>query len=152
MEKSIKSKLIGVFAYDEGCKTFEASNGKILWTLEIRNELIDKNEMIKRAEKLFIFLEEFEQMAKIAIAEKLINYKNDFWPEYDEDDENLNWDAVDAGEYDITKEEFAEAITLYAIEIRADDIYCEYYDGDLFGGHRIHAYFDNDYKLLNADV
>ena len=34
----------------------------------------------------------------------MINYKNDFWPEYDENDEHLNWDAVDAGEYDITKE------------------------------------------------
>ena len=106
--------------------------------------------MIKRAEKLFIFLEGFEQIAKISIAEKLIDYKNDFWPDYDEDDENLNWAAVDAGEYDITKEEFAEAIILY--EIRVNDIYCEYHDGGLFGGHRIHAYFDNDYKLLNADV
>ncbi len=31
-------------------------------------------------------------------------------------------------------------------------MYCEYHDGDLFGGHRIHANFDHDYKLLNADV
>jgi len=152
MEKSIQSELIGVFTYNEIRKTFEASKGKIHWKLDIRNELVDKNEMIKRAEKLFIFLEEFDQMAKIAITEKLIDYKNDFWPEYDEDDENLNWDTVDAGEYDITKEEFAEAITLYDIEIRENNIYCEYHDGDLFGGHRIHAYFNNDYKLLNADV
>ena len=152
MEKSIQSELIGVFTYNEDRKTFKASKGKIHWILDIRNELVDKNEMIKRAEKLFLFLEEFDQMAKIAITEKLIDYKNDFWPEYDEDDKNLNWDAVDAGEYDVTKEEFAEAITLCDIEIRANDIYCEYDDGDLFGGHRIHAYFDNDYKLLNADV
>ena len=152
MEKTIQSKLIGVFTYNEDRKTLETSNGKIHWTLDIRNELVDKNEMIKRAEKLFIFLEKFDQTAKIAIMEKLIDYKNDFWPEYDEDDENLNWDAVNAGEYDVTKEEFAEAITLYDIKIRANDIYCEYHDGDLFGGHRIHAYFDNDYKLLNADV
>jgi hypothetical protein len=152
MEKSIQSGLIGVFTYNEDCKAFEASEGKIHWKLDIRNELVDVNEMIKRAEKLFIFLEKFDQMAKIAIMEKLIDYKNDFWPEYDEDDENLNWDAVDAGEYDVTKEEFEEAITLYDIEIRANDIYCEYHDGDLFGGHRIHAYFDHDYKLLSADV
>ena len=152
MEKTIQSKLIGVFTYNEDRKTFETSKGKIHWTLDMRNELVDKNEMIKRAEKLFIFLEKFDQTAKIAITEKLIDYKNDFWLEYDEDDENLNWDAVDAGEYNVTKEEFAEAITLYDIKIRANDIYCEYHDGDLFGGHRIHAYFDNDYKLLNADV
>ena len=138
MEKTIQSKLIGVFTYNEDRKTFETSKGKIHWTLDMRNELVDKNEMIKTG--------------KIAITEKLIDYKNDFWLEYDEDDENLNWDAVDAGEYNVTKEEFAEAITLYDIKIRANDIYCEYHDGDLFGGHRIHAYFDNDYKLLNADV
>jgi len=46
--------------------------------------------MIKRAEVLFLCLEEFEQMAKTAITEKLIDYKNDFWPEYYEDYENLN--------------------------------------------------------------
>jgi hypothetical protein len=90
MEKTIQSKLIGVFTYNEDRKTFETSKGKIHWTLDIRNELVDKNEMIKRAEKLFIFLEKFDQTAKIAIMEKLIDYKNDFWPEYDEDDENLN--------------------------------------------------------------
>ena len=152
MEKSIQSELIGVFTYNEDRKMFEARIGKVHWKLDIRNEWVDKNKVVKRAEKLFIFLEEFDQKAKIAITEKLIDYKNDFWPVYDEDDENLNWDAVDAGEYDITKEEFAEAITLYDIEIRADDIYCEYHDGDLFGGHRIRAYFDYDYKLLNVDV
>lgn len=152
MEQSIKSELIGVFTYNEECKIFELRKGKIHWILEIKSELIDKKEMIQKAEKLFLILEEFDQKAKIAIAEKLIDYKNEFWPEYDEDNENVNWDAVDAGEYDITKEEFAEVITLYDIRMRANDIYCEYHDGDLFGGHRIHAYFDNEYKLLNADV
>lgn len=149
MEKTIKSELIGVFAYNEDSKTFEASKGKIDWKLDISNEMVDKNEMLKRAERLFIFIEEFDQTAKMAITKKLIDYKNDFWPEYDE---NLNWDAVDAGEYGVTKEEFVEAITLYEIEIRVNDIYCEYHDGGLFGGHRIHAHFDYDYKLLNADV
>ena len=152
MGKSMQSKLFGVFTYNEDRKTLEATKGNIHWILSICNESVDKNKMIKRAEELFLCLEKFEQMAKTAITEKLIDYKNDFWPEYDENDENLNWDAVDAGEYDVTKEEFAEAITLFDIKIRANDIYCEYDDGDLFGGHRIHAYFDNDYKLLNADV
>lgn len=152
MKKTIQSEFIGVFTYNEDDKKFEVSKEKIHWKLDVRNELVDQNEMLNRAEKLYIFLEEFDQTAKMAIAEKLSDYKNDFWPEYDEDDENLNWDAVDAGEYDVTKEEFAEAITLYDIEIRANDIYCEYHDGDLFGGHRIHAYFDHDYRLLNAEV
>src|SRR5690606_4565593 len=100
MEQSIKSELIGVFTYNEECKIFELRKGKIHWILEIKSELIDKKEMIQKAEKLFLILEEFDQKAKIAIAEKLIDYKNEFWPEYDEDNENVNWDAVDAGEYD----------------------------------------------------
>ncbi|MEO4054723.1 DUF2262 domain-containing protein [Solibacillus sp. CAU 1738] len=152
MEKSIKSELIGVFTFSEDCKEYQQNEGKIHWSLDIRGEYIDINKMIKRAEKLFVCIEEFDKKAKVAIAEKLIDYKNDFWPEYDENDENLNWDAVDAGEYNVTKAEFEEAIILYDIKIRANDIYCEYYDGDLFGGHRIHTYFDNDYNLLSADV
>ncbi|MED4400153.1 DUF2262 domain-containing protein [Metabacillus fastidiosus] len=152
MEKSIKSELIGLFIFNADCKAYEQNEGKIHWQLNMRDEYTDINEMIKRAEKLFLRIEEFNKKAKAAIAEKLIDYKNDFWPEYDENDEHLNWDAVDAGEYDVTKEEFEEAITLYDIAIRADDIYCEYDDGDLFGGHRIHAYFDNDYTLLSVDV
>lgn len=152
MKKSIQSELIGVFSFNEACKIYEQNKGKIRWQLDIRNEYVDVNEMIKRAEKLFLCIEEFDKKAKVAIAEKLIDYKNDFWPEYDENDESLNWDAVDAGEYDVTKEEFEKVITLYDIEIRENDIYCEYHDGDLFGGHRIHACFDNDYKLLSAEV
>ena len=152
MEKIIQSESMGIFTYNEDTKTFEANKRKIHWQLNIIDELVNQNEMLKRAEALFLVLEEFDRKAKIAIAEKLIDYKNDFWPEYDENDENLNWDAVDAGEYNVTKEKFAEAIILYNIEFRADDIYCEYNDGDLFGGHRIHAHFDNDYKLLNTEV
>ncbi|MEH7110044.1 DUF2262 domain-containing protein [Bacillus sp. JJ1764] len=152
MEKSIQSRLIGVFTYNDDRKVFEANEGKIHWKLDIRNEFVDVDEMLKKAEKLFSCIEEFDKNAKVSIADKLIDYKNDFWPEYDEDDEYLNWDTVDAGEYDITKEKFQEAITLYDIEIRANEIYCEYDDGDLFAGHRIHAYFDNNYELLRADV
>lgn len=152
MGKSKQSELFGVFTYNEVRKTLEASKGNIHWILCICGESVDENEMIKRAEELFLCIEEFDQMAKIAITRKLIDYKNDFWPEYDENDENLNWDAVDAGKYDVTKEEFAEAITLFDIKFRANDIYCEYDDGALFGGHRIHAYFNNDYKLVTADV
>lgn len=152
MEKSIKSELIGVFTYNEEMKAYEAHEGKIHWKLDISHEGVDVKEMAKSAEKLFLRLEEFDKNAKKAIAEKLIAYKNDFWPEYDEDDENLDWDAVEAGEYDVTKEQFEKALTLYDIIIRANDFYCEYDDGDLFGGHRIHTHFDYDGKLLSAEV
>jgi len=100
----------------------------------------------------YICLEEFDKNAKVAIAEELIEYKNDFWPEYDENDEHLNWEAVDAGEYDITKETFEKSITLMDIVMRENDIYCEYNDGDLFGGHRIHASFDYEHNLLDAEI
>lgn len=102
---------------------------------------------MKYLKLLYINLEEFDKGAKKAISTELINYKNEFCPEYDENDENLDWDAVDAGEFNITLEKFEETITLYDISIGTSEIYCEYQDGGLFGGHRIHAYFDHDYKL-----
>lgn len=152
MKRTIESKLIGVFVYNDNFKSYRQDEGEIHWSLDMRDENSDVNEMLKRAEKLFICIKEFDKKAKLAIAERLIDYKNDFWPEYDEDDENLDWDAVDAGEFDVTIEKFVEKITLYDIKIKANNIYCEYHDGDLFGGHRIHAHFDNDYNLLSADV
>ncbi len=152
MEKSVYSSLIGVFTYNKDLTALEASKGKIHWRLDTRNELVDIEKMIKKAEELFLRLEDFDKEARAAIAEKLIDYKNDFWPEYDENDENLNWDAVDSGEFNITNEKFQEAITLYDIEINGNEIYCEYDDGDLFGGHRIHTYFNNNFELLRADV
>ncbi|MBE5106037.1 DUF2262 domain-containing protein [Bacillus thuringiensis] len=152
MEKSIKSKLIGMFIFNETFHTYQQNKGKVHWELDTGNERVHVYEMMKRAERLYICLEEFDKKAKGVIAEELIDYKNDFWPEYDENDEHLNWDAVDAGEYDITKEIFEKSITLMDIVIRANDIYCEYNDGDLFGGHRIHASFDNDYNLLHAEI
>lgn len=53
MEKSIKSELIGVFTFNEACKTYQQNKGKIHWQLDIRNEYVNVNEMIKRAERLF---------------------------------------------------------------------------------------------------
>ncbi|MGN8230859.1 DUF2262 domain-containing protein [Paenibacillus polymyxa] len=152
MERSVISSLIGVFTYNEDYTALEANEGKIHWRLDVKNGSVDVAEMIKRAEELFLCLADFDRKAKEAIAGELIEYKNDFWPEYDENDENLNWDAVDAGEYNTTNEKFQESITLYDIELNTNEIYCEYDDGDLFGGHRIHAYFDKNFKLLRADV
>ena len=60
--------------------------------------------------------------------------------------------AVDAGEYDMTKETLEQSITLMDIVMRENDIYCEYNDGGVFGGHRIHASFDNQYNLLAAEI
>ncbi|CAM4227567.1 DUF2262 domain-containing protein [Lederbergia lenta] len=149
MQKSIESKL-GTFIHNEHLKSFKLESGPIHWSLNENH--VSLEETIKRAETLFSVLEEFNIEAKIAIAKELIVYKNEFWPEYDEDDETLDWDAVDAGAYDTTLEEFCHAITLLDIEINEKSIYLEYDDGDLFGGHRIHATFDYDYKLLKAAI
>lgn len=95
-----------MFIFNETFQTYEQNEGKVHWELDVRNEHVHVYEMIKRAEKLYICLEEFDKNAKVAIAKELIEYKNDFWPEYDENDKHLDWDAVDAGEYDMTKETF----------------------------------------------
>ena len=149
---NIKSKSIGVFTYNDFNNSYEQNDGEIHWTLKITNESANVNAILKKAEQLFKCIDEFDKKAKEAIAEELIDYKNDFWPEYDESDKNLDWDSVDAGEYNVTSDKFVKAITLYDIEIGENDIFCEYNDGDLFGGHRIHACFNNDYQLLSAEV
>ncbi|KRG16466.1 DUF2262 domain-containing protein [Lederbergia galactosidilytica] len=149
MAESIKSNF-GTFQYNQHVKSFKLEIGSIYWSLD--NEHADLSELVCKAEELYSVLEDFNKKTKMAIAQELIDYKNDFWPEYDEDDETLDWDAVDAGEYDISVEIFIKAITLLDIEINAQGIYLEYDDGDLFGGHRIHAKFDYDYKLLQATI
>lgn len=152
-DKKSKPASFGVFSYDEDFKSYELDDGKIYWSIKPEHEDEDTlNKLIYTAEKLYGGMASFEQKAKAAIADELIDYKNDFWPEYDEDDENLDWDAVEAGEYEVTIEEFGAALTLLHIVIRANEIYCEYDDGEMFGGHRIHAYFDQDYNLLKADT
>ncbi|MFD0050970.1 DUF2262 domain-containing protein [Actinomycetes bacterium NPDC127524] len=148
MKKTIWSSLIGVFHYNEELNNFEYQEGNIDWTLDCNNI----EEILKIAEQVYINLEEFDKIAKKAIATELLQYKNEFWPDYDENDESLDWDAVDAGEFDITIEEFEEIITLSNINIKKSGIYCEYKDGGLFGGHRIHAYFDNEFKLDKANI
>ncbi|MGX1827329.1 DUF2262 domain-containing protein [Paenibacillus taichungensis] len=152
MEKTISSKIIGLFIYNEEFNTYEHTEGKVYYSLKLENESANVDELMNRAEKLFCQSEEFEKRAKTQIAHYLIDYKNDFWPEYDEDDENLNWDDVDAGKYDVTTEDFERVISLLDIAFLVNYIYCEYSDGDLFGGHRIHAKFDHDYNLIDADV
>lgn len=152
MEKIVRVNGIGLFKYNSELKSYVHHEGKIHWTLKLDDESTDVDILVSKAELLFVELERFEQAAKVEIAETLIDYKNDFWPEYDENDVELDWDAVDAGEYDLTTEEFVELISLLIVEIRSDEIYCEYLDGDLFGGHRIHAYFNHDYKLIKAEI
>lgn len=150
MKEIISSQRMGNFIFDEATKAYRNENKGIHWSLNMSQEGVDAQLLLQKAETLFADIEQFEQKAKRAIAEKLVNYKNEFWPEYDE--ENVDWDAVDAGEYEVTTEAFEAAIALCDVDIRIENIYCEYKDGDLFGGHRIHAYFDDDYKLIRADV
>ncbi|GGO08388.1 hypothetical protein [Saccharibacillus kuerlensis] len=52
----------------------------------------------------------------------------------------------------MTVEKFAASISLLFVEIGSASAYCEYEDGELFGGHRIHAYFDEEYRLISADI
>lgn len=152
-EKGSIQVSFGIFHYQEDFQSYELDDGKIYWALQPSNE--DDHEvrdLIQKAEQLHKDLAAFEPKAKAAIAEELIDYKNDVWLEYDEDDEDLDWDAVDAGEYAVSKEAFAAFMSLLHIDIRTDEIYLEYDDGEMFGGHRIHAHFDFDYNFIKADV
>ncbi|MGM9949276.1 MAG: DUF2262 domain-containing protein [Lysinibacillus sp.] len=152
MKKTISSESMGVFTFDELVQSYCLERERIRWGLDASPVQADADVLLKRAENLNACLKPFNQKAKKAIAERLVDYKNDCWPEYDEDDESLDWDAVDAGEYDVTQEGFEKAITLCYVQIGMDTIYCEYKDGDLFGGHRIHALFDHGYRLISAEV
>lgn len=152
MIESIESKSIGTFTYNESDKSWQMEEGKVHWYLNATGKQADVAVLLHKAERLFEDLRSFETQAKAAIAAALINYKNDFWPDYDEDDEELDWDAVEAGDFNTTKEVFQESITLRDIVIGIDSIYCEYDDGDLFGGHRIHAYFNEEYELVKANI
>ena len=152
MEKILESTVLGIFVYSEELNSFELQTDKVHWSLKMDNQMEEATQMIKRAEILSKNMYEFNTKAKESIAEELLVYKNDFWPEYDEDDESLDWEKVDAGEYDITRERFAESITLLNIEINVDKIYLEYDDGNLFGGHRIHVLFDKNGQLLKAEI
>ncbi|MGF9698507.1 DUF2262 domain-containing protein [Paenibacillus sp. MABNR03] len=152
MDRSIHSEHIGTFSYEEMSKAYTYQEGPVHWALDISDEKVSVHEMMHRAEQIYRVLQEFDMQAKIAIANELTAYKNDFWPEYDEDDEHLDWDEVDAGKYDVTPERFAASIRLLDIVIKYEHIYCEYDDGELFGGHRIHACFENDYRLRSAEI
>lgn len=152
MKHTISSKQMGIFTFDEAVKSYHLEIEGIRWNLDVSHEQAAVHILLEKAERLFLNIGSFDRQSKKAIAERLIDYKNDFWPEYDEDDEELDWDAVDAGDYNVKQEAFEAAITLCDIQISTDSIYCEYTDGDLFGGHRIHAYFEEDYKLISADV
>jgi len=152
MENNIEVLPIGIFEYNDQFKCYELESGHIHWSILIDGEADNISKKINMVEKLFANLQSFNQRAKEKIAEELIDLKNEQWFEYDENDAELDWDAIEAGEYDITVEDFTNAITLIYVSINNDGIYCEYEDGELFGGHRIHAYFDKKCDFLKADI
>jgi hypothetical protein len=152
VEKILDSIVLGIFVYREELNSFNLQLDKVHWILKMDNQMQEAAQLMKRAEGLYKNMHEFNAKVKESIAEELLVYKNDFWPDYDEDDENLDWDKVDAGEYDITRKRFTESITLLEIEINVDNIYLEYDDGELFGGHRIHVLLDKNGQLLKAEI
>lgn len=152
LDRFIQSEVIGSFVYEEMINAYTYQEDLVHWALDVSNETSNIHEMLQRAEKLYGILPEFDNRSKAVIADELTTFKNEFWPEYDENDEELNWDDVDAGKYDVTKERFADAIKLLDIVIVHENIYCEYDDGELFGGHRIHVYYDNNYNLVSAEI
>ncbi|MEW4282626.1 DUF2262 domain-containing protein [Priestia koreensis] len=142
------SSIIGIFTCNEQMGWYEQTDGVVRWCIEAEGVLT----LLNKAEQLYRKLGVFDQTAKEAIADKLLSYKNDFWPEYDENDPDLDWDAVDAGAFDVTKDEFVSSLRLYDVVIKKAGVYGEYHDGDLFGGHRIHVTFDEQGRVLEASI
>ncbi|GGO08404.1 hypothetical protein [Saccharibacillus kuerlensis] len=84
---------IGVFTYDQESHSYTHQEGSINWRLKLENKnakTADVDQLVSRAESLVSEFGEFEQAAGRAVAEKLIDFKNDFWPEYNEDDPDLD--------------------------------------------------------------
>lgn len=152
MDSTIKSQTMGSFVYNKEFNVYENNDGKISYALNMKDDKTDANELMARAEEIFAKYQTFEQLVKPQIARELIDHKNDNWPEYDEDDENLDWDEVDAGKYNVSELKFESLITLLHIHIYPTHIYCEFDDGELFGGHRIHSEFDYEYQLISTDI
>ncbi|MHA7966786.1 DUF2262 domain-containing protein [Paenibacillus sp. CAU 1782] len=152
METTIKSQTMGSFVYNKEFNAYEKNDGKVSFALNLKDKKTDAYELMARAEAIFAKYQIFEQLVKPQIARELIDYKNDFWPEYDEYDENLDWDEVNTGKYDLTEAVFETKITLLHIHIHPTHIYCEFNDGEMFGGHRIHSEFDYEYQLISADI
>lgn len=121
MNSSISSDAFGLFSYKETTKNFENCKGNIHFSLN-NISIGSAKELLIGVEKQFSTVEVFEQHVKTSVAENMLDYKNDFWPEYDENDPNLNWEAVDAGKYNITLEEFVSSITLSDVVINKHEI------------------------------
>ena len=50
-----------MFIFNETLHTYEQNEGKVHWELDVRNERVHVHEMMKRAEKLYTCLEEFDK-------------------------------------------------------------------------------------------
>lgn len=152
MNHTIESSLMGTFQYDHLIKDYKLKKNRVIWSLNTTENNKSYNLLLKKAEAFYDNFNIINERLKHEIAKSMIDFKNDFWPEYDEDDENLDWDAVDAGEYNVSINTFKSKIDLLDIQINYNGIYLEYDDNNLFGGHRIHVNIDDDYKLINAEI
>lgn len=142
---------VGTFTIDTATDTFMNKDDLVYWCIDT-SDINTARSLVDKVDYLYDNFEKFLKKSKHLIAKELIEHKNDFWPEYDENDEDLDWEAVERGDFNVSVEEFSSKIKLLDLIIFEDEIYSEFKDGDLFGGHRIHATFTYNFKLKSADI
>ena len=148
MNINLESKLLGVFTYNEYINSYERNDGKIHWKLRTVKESDNVYLLLKKAEDLFQGIDEFDEKAKIAIAEEFFGNEIERLLDYDEN--NMKLDSAVNENYMI-RDKIIKLLTLHDVEIEEKGICCKYYGGDCFEGLIITAYFDNEYQLLSAE-
>ena len=140
MQETITDDYLGTLQYNKKNKSYE---GKIKDNLDNKIEFgIDTDENL---EELIIYTQQLlkkylnnDDSLKLYAARQLLDIYNDVWNETD---------------IEITEREFASRMLLEGITVYGDRITTFYYqDGDLFYGHSITIYLDEQGNLESAQI
>ncbi len=141
-EVTYEDERLGKFVLDKGVKWFSK---EFLWCsnkAELAfntSDINDLKRMIKDSSSVIESDEEWDNKAKNFAATKLLELKNDFW--LDEDEEEL------------THEDFLERLQLETLNIKSDGGLTFWYDdGDLFAGHVLIVEANVNGDFINAEI
>jgi hypothetical protein len=138
--------ILGEFTLDKRIDLFEKVT---TWMSHPCNLYFDWNEdadvmklSLKTAHALFEKQNEWDKKLKIFAADELLELANEWLEDIDE-----------AGETEITKETFIDAMSIESISVFPDGEFEMYFfDGDIFGGHSIYVSGNVNGKLNSADI
>lgn len=135
-ETSMESSIFGK-STRETANEIEFQINDTIITIDIGDcygEDITKEELLSKIENAY---KNRDSMYR-KIAEKLVEIKNKYW--CDEDEDKI-----------LTIDEFIDNMKLLYLTIDKKEIYMELNDSGMFGWHRIHGYFDWKLNLKKAD-